>query len=128
MVESAGVLSRVGVRNSVSESTRLRRVDGVFGKKIVFFDGVPGTRLEGVTGKGMANVCGFLLGDLLGDLLRDLEGEHEELGEARIDAADGDLGEDDARRRVKPDGLEGATSGGSNAIGILGTDNAFECN
>lgn len=95
---------------------------------MVFLEGVPAgvlARLEGVTGKGTANSrgCGFLVGDLVGDL----EGEREgEPGVARMEAEEGDLGEEDARRRVRVEGFWVPGSWGRPAKGILGTDGPAE--
>ena len=82
-----------GVAGSWREEGVAGRVceDGVDGNKIEFLLGVL-TRLDGVIGNGIANsrnflVVGFALG--VGDE-----------GVARMERADGDFGEADARRRV----------------------------
>lgn len=78
-------------------------------------------RLEGVIGNGTANSRStFLVGDFAGDL----KGLGE-LGVARIEEEDGDLGEEDANKRVKAEGLAGVGSGGRFVKGILGIAGAF---
>lgn len=88
---------------------RIRLVDGVP-------KGVP-ARLEGVAGNGTANSRSFFVGDLVGDLEARV-GEPGGWGAARMDAAAGDLGEEEASRRVKLEGFTAAGSAGKSAKGI----------
>ena len=76
-------------------------------------------RLEGVIGKGTANSRGFV-GNLEGDFAKGLG----EVGVARMEADEGDLGEEEARRRVRVDGCLGIGRGGSWTIGMRGTVSA----
>ena len=82
-------------------------------------------RLEGVKGKGTANSCdAFFDGDFEGDLEGDLNGLGEG-GVARIEAEEGDFGEEEASRRVRAEGFVGVGKGGSPASGMLGTGDAL---
>lgn len=142
--DSEGVRELVGVENSTREGDRelegvsklviesdRPRVEGVFGKTIVFFDGVP-TLLEGVIGNGTANSCGFFVGDQRGSLDGDLDGDEgvgdDDLALARMAAEDGDLGEEAASRRVRADGLLVLGRDGRSAVGRLGTVILPVCN
>lgn len=79
-------------------------------------------RLEGVMGNVMANSFGECLeGDFDGDLKDDLIKDEGDGGVARIAAEAGDLGDEDARRRVRVEGLVATGRGGRVAIGICGT-------
>lgn len=109
----------LGVSKLVRESLRPCREEGVCGNISVFFEGVPAL-LEGVIGNGMTKSCAFLVGDLNGERVDDV-------GAARIDAADGDLGEDEASKRVRVEGLLLDGSGGRSAKGIFGTDISPAC-
>ena len=88
-------------------------------------DGVP-CRLEGVEGKGTAKSRSFLLGDFDGDLEARV-GEPGGCGAARMEEADGDFGDDDARRRVKFEGFATEGSAGKSARGICGIAFSFSC-
>ncbi len=69
-------------------------------------------------GNGIANSrCGRLEGDLEGDLENGLG----EVGVASMEAEEGDLGEEEARRRVRVEGCFGVGRGGSSAMGMVGT-------
>ncbi len=98
---------------------KMRFVEGVF--KIRFVVGVP-SRLDGVTGNGIAKSRSFLLGDFVGEREPEGVGEPGRWGAARMAADAGDLGEDDASRRVRFDGFTASGRAGSSAIGIWGTD------
>lgn len=120
-----------GVSKLVIESDR-PRVEGVLGKTIVFFEGVPNL-LDGVIGNGTANSCGLFDGDQRGGSLdRVLDGDEgvgdEDLALARMDAEDGDLGEEAASRRVRADGLLVLGRDGRSAVGRLGTVILLACN
>ena len=119
-----------GVSRLVMESDR-PRVEGVFGKTIVFFEGVPAL-LDGVIGNGTANSCGLFVGDQRGSLDGDLEGDEgvgeDDLALARMAAEEGDLGEDAASRRVSADGLLVLGRAGKSAVGKLGTVILPACN
>ena len=59
-----------------------------------------------------------MLGDFEGDLDPERVGEPGGWGAARMEDAEGDLGEDEARRRVRFEGFAAAGSEGRSAIGI----------
>jgi hypothetical protein len=84
----------------------------------VFFDGVLVglvALLEGVIGKGTAKSRRErLVGDLEGDFAKGLG----EVGVSSIEREEGDLGDEDARRRVSVEGCLGVGRGGSVTIGI----------
>ena len=116
--EDVGVRTVVGVRKP---SASLKpRVEGVDGNGTEFFEGVA-VRLEGVMGKGTANLP---KARFTGDLEGDLEKRDGDGGVARIEAEEGDFGEEDARRRVNVEGCFVTGKGGSVAIGICGTSRA----
>jgi len=72
-------------------------------------------------GNGITNprcVSGRFIGDLVGDREEDGVGE---VGLARMVAAEGDFGEDEARRRVSLEGFAGVGRGGNMAMGMFGT-------
>ena len=124
-----GVRAEVGVRGSTLEcreegvcGNRIRLVEGVF--NIRFVVGVP-RRLEGVTGKGTANSRSFFVGDFDGEREAEREGDPGGCVAARIEDADGDLGDDEARRRVRFEGFAEAGKEGKSAVGIRGTDSSF---
>ncbi len=73
--------------------------------------------LEGVIGNGTANSRSALL---VGDFAGDLNGLGEE-GVARMEEAEGDFGEEEARRRVRAEGFAGVGRGGKVAKGVVGT-------
>lgn len=117
--DDVGVRRPVGVAK-LSESMRLRRVEGVEGNVIEFLDGVP-PLLEGVMGNGTANPRNArFAGDIEGDF-RFREGDG---GVARMETEDGDLGDEDASRRVSVECCLATGKGGRRAIGILGTEAA----
>lgn len=103
--------------NKLLSSLRACR-DGVLGNRREPLDGVPAL-LDGVIGNGTANVAGRFVGDLLGEREEDGVGD---VGLARIEAEEGDFGEDEARRRVSLEGFAGVGNGGKVAIGILGVE------
>ena len=113
--DDAGVRSVVGVAKP-SESTRLRRVEGVEGNGMEFLDGVP-PLLEGVVGSGTANPRNARFA---GDIEGDFEERAGDGGVARMENEDGDLGDEDARRRVRFECFLATGKGGRRAIGILG--------
>lgn len=79
-------------------------------------------RLEGVMGNGMAKSPATRLeGDLDGDLDDDLMKDEGDGGVARIETDAGDLGDEDARRRVRVEGFVATGKGGRVAMGICGT-------
>ena len=99
---------------------RMRFADGVFRIRLVV--GVPIRLVEGVTGNGTANSRTFFVGDRRSSALEDLVGDPGHSGAARIEAAAGDLGEEDASRRVKLEGLAADEGrGGRSAMGSWGT-------
>ena len=139
--DSDGVRELVGVANPVREGDRelegvsklviesdRPRVEGVLGKTMVFFEGVP-TLLDGVIGSGTANSCGLFVGDQRGSLDGDFDGDldgddgvgDDDLALASMAAEEGDLGEEAASRRVRADGLLVLGRGGRSAVGRLGT-------
>ena len=89
----------------------------------VRLEGVP-ARLEGVTGKGTAK---SRTARFAGDFEGDLEKGVGEEGVARMEADDGDLGEDEARRRVRVEGCFATGKGGRVTIGMGGTSRASLC-
>lgn len=89
-------------------------MEGVLRIRLV--DGVP-RRLEGVTGNGTANSRSFFVGDFEGDLEARV-GEPGGWGVARIEDADGDLGDEEASRRVKFEGFATEGRAGKSAIGM----------
>lgn len=110
-----GVRADVGVENI---SWWRPREAGVWGNKIEFLVGLLVgllALLEGVIGKGTANSRG-LVGDLEGDFAKGLG----EVGVARMEADEGDLGEEEASRRVRVEGCLGVGRGGNWTIGISG--------
>ena len=148
--DNEGVRALAGVLGSPSLAAECRE-EGVFGKRIRFVEGVLKIRsvvgvlkmrsaegvlkirfvvgvpsiLEGVAGNGTAKSRSFLLGDFEGDLEADRVGEPGGCGAARIDEADGDLGDEEARRRVKFDGFWVGGREGRSAVGIGGTGSTF---
>ena len=93
------------------------RLEGVIGKGTEFLEGVA-VRLDGVIGNGIPKLPkARLTGDLDGDFMTGVGDE----GVARMAAEEGDLGEEEANRRVRVDGLFGMGNGGRVAIGICGT-------
>jgi hypothetical protein len=113
--ELAGVRILVGVRNPSASLNP--RVDGVCGNGIEFLEGVA-VRLEGVMGNGTANSPTVRF---VGDFEGDFENGEGEEGVARMEAAEGDFGEDEARRRVSVEGCFATGRAGRVAIGIGGT-------
>ena len=72
-------------------------------------------------GKGIAkSPVARLEGVLDGDLERDLIKDDGDGGVARMAAAEGDFGDDEAKRRVNVDGFVVTGKGGRSAIGICG--------
>ena len=122
--DSEGDREEEGVKRPSNDSVRDCLEDGVCGSCLD--EGVRGKmsevseefiRLDGVTGKGTANSCGFLFGDLSGSF----EGEGVgEPGRAKIVAADGDFGDAEASRRVRVEGFEFEGRGGKSAKGRSG--------
>lgn len=107
---------------SVDGVLKMRSAEGVL--KIRFVVGVP-SLLEGVAGNGTAKSRSFLLGNFEGDLDAERVGEPGGCGAARIEKADGDLGDEEARRRVKFDGFWVGGREGRSAVGIGGTRFSF---
>ena len=97
-----------------SESIRLRRVDGVEGNGTEFLEGVP-ILLDGVMGKGTAKSRNARFA---GVFEGDLERREGDGGVARIEAEEGDLGDEEASKRVSFECCLGIGSGGKIAIGI----------
>lgn len=76
--------------------------------------------LEGVIGKGIAdprNSAMRFVGDLVGEREKGGVGD---VGLARIEAAEGDFGEDEANNCVSLEGFAGVGRGGKVVIGIFG--------
>ena len=99
-----------GTRPLVGDTLRL----GVIGNGTEFLEGVA-VRLEGVAGKGTPNAP---RARLTGDLAGDFENAVGDGGVARMVADAGDLGEDEASRRVRVEGCFATGNGGRIAIGI----------
>ena len=73
-------------------------------------------------GNGTAkSFAGDFEGDFDGDLKDDLIKDEGDGGVARIAAEEGDLGDEDARRRVRVEGFVATGRGGRLAMGICGT-------
>jgi hypothetical protein len=120
--ESERVGEADGVRepNSVAASSdRDCRFEGVFGKKIEPFDGVPLTGDDvverAIVGKGAADSLEEDAVSLGSDFVGDREGEE---GVCRIATDAGDLGDAEAMRRVRFEGWLGASSSGRSAMGM----------
>ena len=93
------------------------RLDGVIGNATEFLEGVAG-RLEGVIGKGTAKSP---RARFAGDFEGDFDKREGDVGVARIEADEGDFGEEDAKRRVRFEGCFATGKAGREDIGISGT-------